>query len=148
LFHVSSVLNRESIKRHGLDWTRMGATCGIAGSRTPEVEGVFLCLTEFDVDFFVQMNAPGTELDVWAVRDVIADELVESVHGFYYTPARIPPDRLTRHDAPASPYPTRFHDGPSSAYESTLAIEFDDGTLLRDGEVREFIRGIRRHGGG
>ena len=32
LFHVSSALNRESILAHGLDWTRMGAAPGIAGS--------------------------------------------------------------------------------------------------------------------
>jgi hypothetical protein len=43
LFHVSSAANRKSILAHGLDWTRMGAARGIAGSTTPEQEGVFLC---------------------------------------------------------------------------------------------------------
>jgi hypothetical protein len=34
LFHVTSELNRESIRTHGLDWSRMGAAHGIAGSPT------------------------------------------------------------------------------------------------------------------
>jgi len=46
LFHVSSAANRKSILAHGLDWTRMGAARGIAGSTTPEQEGVFLCRDE------------------------------------------------------------------------------------------------------
>ena len=45
LFHVTSALNRDSILAHGLDWTRMGAAPGIAGSLTPEEEGMFLCRT-------------------------------------------------------------------------------------------------------
>ena len=50
LFHVTSALNRDSILAHGLDWTRMGAAPGIAGSLTPEEEGVFLCRDEFEAD--------------------------------------------------------------------------------------------------
>jgi hypothetical protein len=41
MFHVSSALNRASTMAHGLDWNRMGAAPGIAGSQSPEVEGVF-----------------------------------------------------------------------------------------------------------
>jgi hypothetical protein len=41
-FHATFAANRESIARHGLDWTRMAGS-GIAGSRDPEAEGVFLC---------------------------------------------------------------------------------------------------------
>jgi hypothetical protein len=58
MFHVSPVANRASITAHGLDWTRMGAARGIAGSRAPEVDGVFLCASDFDVDFFVRRHAP------------------------------------------------------------------------------------------
>ena len=43
LFLLTSAMNRESILAHGLDWTRMGAAPGIAGSPVPEKEGVFLC---------------------------------------------------------------------------------------------------------
>jgi len=39
LFHVSSVANRDSILAYGLDWTRMGAAPGIAGSLAPEADG-------------------------------------------------------------------------------------------------------------
>src|SRR5260221_14485904 len=43
LFHLSSAADRDSILAHGLDWTRMGAAPGIAGSTAPEADGVFLC---------------------------------------------------------------------------------------------------------
>jgi hypothetical protein len=39
LFHVSSVLNRNSIAANGLDVARMGAARAIAGGREPEQEG-------------------------------------------------------------------------------------------------------------
>jgi hypothetical protein len=42
LFHVTAARNRDSIQSHGLDWTRMSGR-GIAGSRAPELEAVFLC---------------------------------------------------------------------------------------------------------
>ncbi len=60
LCHVTSALNRGSILAHGLDWTRMGAAPGIAGSLVPEKEGVFLCRDEFEADFFVRINNTGT----------------------------------------------------------------------------------------
>jgi hypothetical protein len=47
-FHVSSAANRESILAHGLDWTKMRAARGIAGSTAPEADGVFLCRDEFE----------------------------------------------------------------------------------------------------
>ena len=40
--HVTAAVNRESIRRHGLDWRRMSVATGIAGSRGPELEGIFL----------------------------------------------------------------------------------------------------------
>ncbi|HEV2634651.1 MAG TPA: hypothetical protein VGX23_05860 [Actinocrinis sp.] len=58
-FHVSSVLNRESIAKHGLDWARMSAAPGIAGSRSPEAEGAFVCRGEDDVSFFLMINNTG-----------------------------------------------------------------------------------------
>jgi len=41
-FPVTSVRNRESILRNGLDPARMGAAPGIAGSRTPRANGIFV----------------------------------------------------------------------------------------------------------
>ena len=101
-FHVSSVLNRQSITRHGLDWTRMGAARGIAGSHRPEVEGIFVCRDE-DVSFFLQINNTGGPVDVWAVDDVDEESLLDNGNGFFYLPERIPAARirLVRSDVPA-----------------------------------------------
>jgi hypothetical protein len=93
-FHISSSRNRESIQRHGLDWRRMGAARGIAGSDTPEQEGCFL-IERHGVDYFVEMNNTSGPVDVWAVREVDESALVESPEGYRYLPARIPPQRLT-----------------------------------------------------
>jgi hypothetical protein len=65
MFHLTPAANRESIEEHGLDWNRMGATVGIAGSPAPELPVVFLCESRFDVDFFRGM-ARGP-VDVWSV---------------------------------------------------------------------------------
>jgi hypothetical protein len=90
LYHVSSVLNRESILAHGLDWTRMGAAPGIAGSEAPEEEGVFLCRDESEADFFVRVNNTGGPVDVWAVTGIDEGQLSTASSGFSYLPARIP----------------------------------------------------------
>ena len=95
LFHVTSSRNRESIRAHGLDWTRMAAACGIAGSRTPEQAGCFLCIGEFEMQLFVEMNNTGGTVDVWAVEGIDVDDLVESPEHFMYLPRVIPPERLT-----------------------------------------------------
>jgi hypothetical protein len=94
MYHVTSSRNRASIRAHGLDWRRMGAAPGIAGSREPEQEGCFLAPDAFTADFFVRMNAPGGPVDVWEVTGVDEAELLESPEGFAYLPAVIPPDRL------------------------------------------------------
>jgi hypothetical protein len=63
--HVSSVLNRASIAKHGLDWTRMGPAQGIAGSSRPEVDGIFICRGEDEARFFVRINNTGGPVDIW-----------------------------------------------------------------------------------
>ena len=100
LFHVTSVLNRESILAHGLDWTRMGAAPGIAGSSLPEEDGVFLCRDDFEAGFFVQMNNTGGPVDVWVVTGVKESELVTGDSGFCYLPAAISPAQVTLADWP------------------------------------------------
>jgi hypothetical protein len=87
-FHVSSVANRDSILAHGLDWTRMGAARGIAGSAVPEADGVFLC-EEFMVWFFVRMNNTGGPVDVWAVSGIDEEQMLDNGSGFFYFPGRI-----------------------------------------------------------
>jgi hypothetical protein len=93
LFHVTSAANRDSIRVHGLDWTRMGAARGIAGSTRPEADGVFLC-DEFEVGFFTRMNNTGGPVDVWSVAGVGEHELIDAGSGFRYYPAKIPPGRV------------------------------------------------------
>jgi hypothetical protein len=66
VFHVTAAENRESISRHGLDWSRMTATTGIAGSQEPELPAIFLCESLAETTFFTEMASVPT--DVWAVR--------------------------------------------------------------------------------
>lgn len=65
VFHASAVANRDSIRRHGLDWRRMGAARGIAGSTKPELPGIFICDCMEDISFFLHMARCAT--DVWSV---------------------------------------------------------------------------------
>lgn len=65
LFHLSASANRDSILQHGLDWRRMGASGGIAGSRSAELPAIFLCDGRFDVDFFLRMAR--WPCDLWVV---------------------------------------------------------------------------------
>lgn len=103
-YHVTSVLNRDSIRVHGLDWRRMGVARGIAGSRRPEQEGCFLG-DSGDVDWFVNMNNTGGPVDVWEIVDVELDDLVTSPENYFYVTAVITPDRmrLVRRDLPPRP---------------------------------------------
>lgn len=94
-FHVTSSLNRESIRAHGLDWQRMSVARGIAGSIAPEQEGCFLCADEWEMEWFIEMNNTGGPVDVWGVEGVDEAQLVHSPEGHSYLPARVPPDRLT-----------------------------------------------------
>jgi len=95
LYHVSSAVNRESILAYGLDWTRMGAAPGIAGSTSPEESGVFLCRDEGEALFFVDMNNTGGPVDVWQVTGIADQELITWESGFCYYPASIPPGQLS-----------------------------------------------------
>ena len=101
-YHVTSVLNRASIALHGLDWSRMGAARGIAGSDRPEQQGCFLSADPGERDWFVSMNNTGGAVDVWEVHGVGEDELVLSPEGYYYYPGVIAAARLrlVRQDLP------------------------------------------------
>jgi hypothetical protein len=123
LFHVTSALNRESIRTHGLDWTRMGAAPGIAGAIRPEEEGVFLC-EQFTVDFFVRMNNTGGPVDVWAVDGVDPGRLLTTGSGFQYLPARIPAAQLTLVEQSA--HRPELGSDSSGPYASRLTITLDE----------------------
>jgi len=107
LFHVSSAANRDSIQRHGLDWSRMGAAYGIAGSREPEVEGIFLCRGESEAAWFVQMNNTGGPVDVWAVTGIDSAQLLDNGSGLGYLPAKIPASQVRLANWPAPDPPRR-----------------------------------------
>lgn len=111
LHHVSSERNRTSILAHGLDWTLMGDAPGIAGSQRPEVEGIFLCRGEWEVETFVRINNTGGPVDVWAVDAVDVTELVGNGNGYVYVPSRVPVGRVTlvRRSVPSTPRPGRDH---------------------------------------
>jgi hypothetical protein len=99
-FHVSSIANRESIRTYGLDWDRMGAARGIAGSEQPEAEGVFLCRNQSDVDFMLHINNTGGPVDIWAVDGIDPRLMINNGNGLYYFPGRIPPVLLTLIEGP------------------------------------------------
>jgi hypothetical protein len=66
-FHTTFAENRASIRAHGLDWRRFVGS-GIAGSRAPETDGVFLCSEMESAEFFAQMGRRrGREVEIWAV---------------------------------------------------------------------------------
>src|SRR5947209_12010699 len=78
LFHVPSSANRESIDRHGLDWTLTSAARGIAGSNSPQQEGCFLCQDQSEADWFACMGSTFGPVDVWAAEGVDESDLIES----------------------------------------------------------------------
>lgn len=94
MFHVSSAANRHSIMAHGLDWTCMGAAPGIAGSLTPEAEGIFLCTDEHEAHFFTRINNTGGPVDIWAVTGIDQRQLIDAGSGFRYYPAPIPASQI------------------------------------------------------
>jgi hypothetical protein len=100
LFHVSSAANRVSSPSHGLDWARLAAARCIAGSMTPEENGVFLCRDEFEARFFIDLNNTGGPVDVWVVTGVEESGLVTGGSGFCYFPAAISPAQVTLADWP------------------------------------------------
>jgi hypothetical protein len=86
--------NRHSILAHGLDWTRMGAAPGIAGSLTPEAEGIFLCTDESEAQFFTRINNTGGPVDIWAVTGIDQRQMIDAGSGFSYYPATIPASQI------------------------------------------------------
>jgi hypothetical protein len=102
MFHASPAENRDSIARHGLDWSRMTGS-GIAGSSAPEWPGVFLCSDLDSARWFATM--PGqARADIWRVRvDGIWLEGDPGASGggdddWMIAPEPIPPTQLSLHE--------------------------------------------------
>jgi hypothetical protein len=99
-FHVTSALNRVSIQQYGLDWRRMGLAPGIAGSRQPEEDGIFLVNDEFSVEWFAHMGLEGEHesVDVWAVTLTDDPEIDEETE-YPLIAKPIPPEAIRLHTA-------------------------------------------------
>jgi hypothetical protein len=124
LFHVTAARNRDSIREHGLDWTRMSGR-GIAGSTAPELDAVFLCYSLEDAEFFTWMGVGSGLLDIWEV-DVGGLVLESGPDGWLIVNERIGPERLrlaVSDLVPEPPEPTTSGAG-GSGY---IRIRRDDG---------------------
>jgi hypothetical protein len=107
VFHVSSSSNRESIKRHGLDWRRMASAAGIAGSLEPEAAGVFLARDLDEARWFAEMGRSRHEsVDIWEVTlphdfdldaDLPNDLPYSESDGFLWTTRPIRRDQIRLH---------------------------------------------------
>jgi hypothetical protein len=103
-FHVTSTRNRESIRQHGLDWTRMLDQPGIAGSENAEAACVFLVGDMDEAEWFVSISRTHHKsVDIWEVTlpddvDMWADAPpvapYREIDGYICTTQAIPPDRL------------------------------------------------------
>ena len=71
----------------------VGAASGLAGNIEAEADGVFLCETEL-VEFFIRINSTGGPVDLWEVRDVDPQALVDNGTGFRYLPGIVATDRI------------------------------------------------------
>lgn len=68
VYHVSPSANRESIRRFGLDWRRMGTDRNIPGAYGAEEAGIFLSRDHEEARWFVDMGRRlHADLDVWEV---------------------------------------------------------------------------------
>ena len=64
---------------------------GIAGSRGPEVDGVFLCVDKVEADYFMLLNNTGGPVDVWQVDGVDVGQLLDAGSGYLYLPRPVRP---------------------------------------------------------
>lgn len=98
--HATAAANRDSIRRHGLDWNRMGPAPGLAGSTTPELPAIFVCDDLDDAGFLLHMTRVPT--DVWLV-DVDGLWLENGPSGWQVISYPVAARRLTllRRDIPA-----------------------------------------------
>jgi hypothetical protein len=100
IYHVSSRENRESIRQHGLDWTRMtNVAKGLARSTTPEIERVFLARDFKEAERFSGFGSAGELRDIWLV-DVSGLHIdwyqwhPDKAPRFLMTRKPVPPERL------------------------------------------------------
>jgi hypothetical protein len=90
VFHISASVNRESIRRHGLDNRYMGAAPGVFGIR--ELHGFQIYVCEWDHIWLVGHRAT-FPTDLWAVRSD-REVLKVSGTGVSYLEGPVPPEAL------------------------------------------------------
>ena len=117
LFHATFSTNRESIRQHGLDWTRM-TRGGIAGSRGPELDAIFLDDSIEATLFFAGMTEE--PVDIWAAR-VDGLWIESSPDGWWIVNEPLPPAkvRLAAVSDPVPPLPKGFSGLVPPEYERT-----------------------------
>jgi hypothetical protein len=110
-YHVSPSINRGSILRYGLDITRMNDR-GIAGSTSPEVEGVFIAQSLADAFWFASFRTH-ERVDVWSVDARGLTLLEDQQGGEFFYPGLIGPERLRLVEGDLAPdvAATRLDDG-------------------------------------
>jgi hypothetical protein len=85
---------------------------GITGSSAPQQAGIFVCLGEFEVDWFVHINNTGGSADVWGLEGLDGSELIQSAEGYFFLPRPIPPSQLTLTRTDIRPPPDEDEEGP------------------------------------
>ncbi|MGH7759608.1 MAG: hypothetical protein ACREN7_09880 [Candidatus Dormibacteria bacterium] len=91
MYHVAASANRQSIRKHGLDWRLMKDAPGVAGGTRPELPGIFLLADGKSEEFFARMARFPT--DAWEV-DVEALWLESGPGGWWLVSSPIGPERL------------------------------------------------------
>ncbi len=94
MFHASEAANRSSISVRGLDWRRMGAAPGIAGSLTPETDGIYFTATLDEARFFVHLRSD-LMVDVRAI-EIDGLPVEQQPDGWWVCRVPIAPERLRR----------------------------------------------------
>jgi hypothetical protein len=105
----------------------MSEAPGIAGSNSPEVAGVFLCVDRLEADYFIRMNNTGGPVDVWQVDGIDVEELLDAGSGYLFLPRPVHSTfvRLTALDGQQPVRGEQTLVGSSDAYSSELTLTFD-----------------------
>ena len=104
-----------------------GTTERIAGSNSPEVAGVFLCVDRLEAAYFMRMNNTGGPVDVWQIDGIDVGELLDAGSGYLLLPRPVHSAsvQLTALDGEQPVRGKQTLVGPSDAYSSELTLTFD-----------------------
>lgn len=126
-----------------LAWQKPPASLG-AGARRRT--GCLCASAASTLTLFVGMNNTGTRVDLWAIDGLDEGQLVESENGFLYVPGGIAVEMITLVEMNLDSPDDALNEVPgdaSSAYQSSLVIELDAGTVLRGDAAQRFVEELR-----